>query len=198
MNSANIYALCAPDDGAIRYVGCTRFAPELRLRRHINRAKHDGRTPKDAWIRTLLSATLRPTIRVLDVVPVEDMYVSERRWLESLSGHGLLNATRGGPGMTGYSPSPETRAKLHAALVGRPLPPETRAKMSAARTGVPRGPFSEEHRAALSAAQRRRFADPAERERIGARSRGRRTSAETRERMRVAQRMRRAAERDAR
>jgi hypothetical protein len=197
-DAATIYALCAPGDGAIRYVGCTRHGPEVRLRRHIRRAASDGRTPKNVWLRTLLRDGQRPTIRVLEVVPVDEMFVAERRWVAALSDHHLLNATRGGPGMTGYSPSAETRAKLRDALVGRELSPETRAKMSASRTGVPRGPHSATHRANLSAGQRRRFEDPVERERISAAARGRRPTAETRERMRAAQRARRAAERDAR
>ncbi len=158
-----VYALCTPTDGAIRYVGCTRESVIRRLRRHVSRARHDGMTPKDHWVRTLLDQGLRPTIRVLEVVPAEEMFTAERHWVGRLSRHGLLNATRGGRGMAGYSPSTETRAKIRAALVGRALPPETRAKMSASRTGVPRGPFTDEHRANLSAAQRRRFGDPAKR-----------------------------------
>lgn len=197
-STATIYALCEPEDGAVRYVGCTRYAVEDRLRRHILRARNDGKTPKDAWVRDLLREGRRPAVRALEVVPRGEMYDAERRWVASLREHGLLNATRGGPGMEGYSPSAETRAKLRAALVGRRLSPETRAKMSASRTGVPVGPFSEEHRARLSAAQRRRFEDPAERARIAARSRGRRMSPETRERMCAAQRARWAAERDRR
>lgn len=193
-DSATIYALCAPDDGAIRYVGCTRVGAEQRLRRHLRRASGDGRTPKDAWLRMLLRNGLRPAVRVLEVVPIAEMFAAERRWVAALAHYDLLNATRGGPGMTGYSPSAATRAKLRGALLGRALSPETRRRMSAARTGIPRGPLSDDHRASLAAAQRRRFEDPAERERVGAASRGRSHSVETRQRMRVAQQARRAAE----
>ena len=191
---ATIYALCAPGDGAIRYVGCTRQGTEQRLRRHLSRASGGDQTAKDAWLRTLLANGLRPSIRVLEVVPVAEMFAAERRWIAARSDADLLNATRGGPGMTGYRPSAATRTKLRAALLGRVVPHETRRKMSASRTGIPRGPFSEGHRANLAAAQRRRFEDPAERERVGAASLGRRHSDEARQRMRAAQQARRASE----
>jgi hypothetical protein len=124
------------------------------------------------------------------------MFDAEQRLIAALWETGLLNATLGGHGQgKGLSPTPATRAKISAALAGRPLPPETRAKMSAARTGVPVGPFSESHRANLSAAQHRRFANAAERERIASSARGRTHSPETRQLMRAAQQARRAAER---
>lgn len=48
--------------------------------------------------------------------------------------------------------SEETRAKIGAASRQRTHSPETRAKMSATRLGKPLGPCSDAHRAALSAA----------------------------------------------
>jgi len=54
--------------------------------------------------------------------------------------------------MAAYEKTPEHRAKMSAARLGKSLPPETGAKMSASRTGVERKPFSQEHRDNLSKA----------------------------------------------
>lgn len=50
------------------------------------------------------------------------------------------------------SRSPETRAKIRAALKGRTVGPETRAKISAAKKGRKLGPRTEQHLANLIAA----------------------------------------------
>jgi hypothetical protein len=68
-------------------------------------------------------------------------------------GTGILhNRTDGGDGVSGFTHSPETRAKLSAANKGKTLSPETREKLSAARKGET---FSPETRAKMSAAKKR-------------------------------------------
>ena len=54
--------------------------------------------------------------------------------------------------------SPEARANMSAAQIGRTHPPETRAKIGAARKGKKRAPFSPETRAKIGAARKRYWA----------------------------------------
>lgn len=61
--------------------------------------------------------------------------------------------SRGGEGMLGYRPSPQSRASRSQALANRDFSPEHKAKISAAKVGVPKSP---EHRAKLADAQRGR------------------------------------------
>ncbi len=60
----NIYALCDPDTGEVRYFGgtCRRLA--VRLAHHIKDSA-DGETPVALWIRSLVSAGKKP-----EVIPV--------------------------------------------------------------------------------------------------------------------------------
>jgi len=66
------------------------------------------------------------------------------------SGVSLYNMTKGGNGVVGMSPSPETRAKLSAANLGKRDSVETRAKKSLAKKGKPLGPKSTDHRKKIS------------------------------------------------
>lgn len=52
--------------------------------------------------------------------------------------------------LKGTTKTPEHRAKLAAALAGKPLPQETRLKISAALKGRPKPPRTDEHRKNLS------------------------------------------------
>lgn len=61
----------------------------------------------------------------------------------AIAQHGTLsprgyNVTRGGQGMLGWNPSPETRAKISAINTGRKQNPEQGRKISAALTGLKR------------------------------------------------------------
>lgn len=94
----------------------------------------------------------------------------------------LVNATDGGDGPSGWSPSPETRAKMRAAGEGRKMPPETKAKISAAHKGKK---FSPEHAEKLRAILRARNATPEQRA-ASASKKGRSLSAETRAKMSAA------------
>ena len=70
----------------------------------------------------------------------------------------LVNDTDGGDGMTGWVPSPETRANISKANTGRKNSDEVRAKMSASHKA--RGGPSSETRAKIAAANRARKGIP--------------------------------------
>lgn len=79
------------------------------------------------------------------------------------------------------SPSPETRAKVSAALKGRKLTPEHVAKVAAANRGKPKRmpPFTPEHRANLAAAMKGRVITATQREKLRVANLGKKQSAET-------------------
>lgn len=128
----HVYALVDPaTPSEVRYIGYTRQVLGRRLSRHL---RSNGRTHKDNWIRSLLSAGRRPTITELasgatmsEALELERHYIA----LYRASGARLTNATEGGEGHLGYSPSAETREKLRRSSTGRRHSMQTRLKMSA-------------------------------------------------------------------
>lgn len=147
-----IYGLADPDTGEIRYIGKTIHTLKHRLGRHIGDAnRRHCNTHRSRWIRTLRKP---PTIRLLMTVQsvlgsyAEIYAIAVYRSL----GYSLTNATDGGEGCLGLSPSAETRAKIRAskqrqiisatqraqisrALTGRRVPDHVRAKISKANKG---------------------------------------------------------------
>lgn len=117
---AFIYALTDPRDGQIRYVGKT-FNLESRFRGHL---KEKIGSKKNNWIHGLKTAGLAPSIELLETVECKsdsDWAEVERFWISTLSFYGfrLLNLTSGGD--SGFSMSPETRAKISRIASNRPL-----------------------------------------------------------------------------
>lgn len=102
----------------------------------------------------------------------------------------LLNHTDGGDGGSGAVRSPEFKAKLRAARLGKKRSPETIAKMRAAATGRARSPSAiEKQRAAITG----RTYTPEHRAAIGRGSLGKRLTAETKAKLSAATKgMRRA------
>lgn len=99
-------------------------------------------------------------------------------------GWALVNATNGGEGPSGWTPSAEARAKMSAAQTGKKASPETRAKRSASLKGRV---FSPEHLEKLRAMLAIRNASEKQRAATRA-SRGRKVSADGRVRMSEGQR----------
>jgi hypothetical protein len=115
-----IYALCDPSTGAIRYVGKAnnsrkRFAQHLRDCRRRN-------SPVHVWLRKLAASGLTPSLRILALT--FDWRKSERELIAVLRARGeaLLNVAEGGD--QPYC-SPEQRAingrKLAAAIHSDPV-----------------------------------------------------------------------------
>lgn len=100
--SVYIYGLIDPRSGLIRYVGQTKTSPKKRLKVHLHQSRYprnSNLTHKEAWIRGLMIAGLRPTIEVLEVVgPNGDWESREKEWIrkELENGMPLTNLTSGG------------------------------------------------------------------------------------------------------
>lgn len=114
----------------MRYIG-KADKPQVRLARHIIRANSTDH--RGAWIRSLLAQGLRPELQILMEIPRDGWQEIEKRFIQVFRavGMNLVNSTDGGDG--GRNPSPETRAKMRLAKIGKTLSSEIRAKMSASQ-----------------------------------------------------------------
>lgn len=92
-----MYALCCPDSGDVRYIGKAACAKK-RLSSHLRDA-HRRNTPVYCWIKSLAARGLTPTLKVLDAqVPTEDWGSVEIRLIAEGRERGdrLLNVADGG------------------------------------------------------------------------------------------------------
>jgi hypothetical protein len=144
-----IYGLRDPETLELRYVGQTIGAPERRRDGHVNGSTR-SRTRCAAWIRTLPAA---PIVTVFETVPRGLLDDRERWWIAAMraSGANLTNNTPGGA--SSHAQNAGRNGGL--ALKGKPKSPEHRAKLYAANLGKKRGPLSEETRRKIGDANRR-------------------------------------------
>jgi len=92
---------------------------------------------------------------IVEEAPEDMLDIRERSWIAYLNSTDQrfgYNLDTGG--WANRQRSPETRAKISAARLGKRLSPESRAKLSAWRTGRKNGPMSIEQRAKISAANK--------------------------------------------
>lgn len=94
MGMVEIYALCEPDTGAIRYIGKANSAA-ARLKRHVLDSRRRD-YPVYRWMKKLAAKGQLPTLRILEVV--EDWHSAERRLIAASRANGdrLLNVADGG------------------------------------------------------------------------------------------------------
>jgi len=131
-----IYALTDPRTEEARYIGWTS-QPRQRLIAHLAEARqYPTRNHKTCWVSSLLRVGVKPTMLV--IAEIESAWAdAERFWVAFYRAAGcrLTNSADGGEGAPGHVASPETRAKMSAALRGREFSPEHRANISAAKRG---------------------------------------------------------------
>jgi len=103
-----------------------------RLRRHISRAKyHETKSHAANWIRSLLRAGQKPSLRILEELdPSADWVSREIALIEEYrkAGHDLTNATAGGEGVCGLD-EVSIRKRVAAAAITKALP-ENRERYS--------------------------------------------------------------------
>ncbi|MFH1573715.1 MAG: GIY-YIG nuclease family protein, partial [Acidobacteriota bacterium] len=96
----HIYALVDPRDGEIRYVG-KADNPKKRCAQHVREAQHKSdSTEKLNWLRELAEKGLKPEVRVLETIPLEEWPDAEVGIIEQLRMEGaqLTNSAPGGAG----------------------------------------------------------------------------------------------------
>ena len=114
-----IYALIDPMTREIRYVGKTSKQIIVRLKKHMNAAKHNNGSHLFHWLRDLDSKGLTPATKILEEVKRgDDWRERERYWIAYGRKYGwpLTNATDGGDGLT--NPTQAVREKLSIAARG--------------------------------------------------------------------------------
>lgn len=122
-----IYGLFDPrSPEIITYVGYTR-CPDKRLAEH--RSEFKGRHRKARWVAYLRSFYLRPSMRVLEVVPFDTRKEAECRWIAHWleRNPALLNAAPGGGGPPRLD-DPAWRAARSRTMLVVNNRPEVRAK----------------------------------------------------------------------
>ncbi len=152
-----------------RYIGLTRRTLKSRLRSHLDSAKHEN-NPRTSWIKGVINNSNQVVILPLEMcesTSQDDLNAllqdREIAWIADGRSRGwrLTNATDGGDGVTGHSPSLEVRQRLSVACSGWKHTPEARAKIAAARAlqGNPmKGrKHTPETRAKMSASHRSRL-----------------------------------------
>lgn len=138
MKTTFIYFLQDPENPNKGYLGKSDN-PKKRLGEHIteNRASY-----RSNWIRSLARRGKRPVLEIIDEVPFEYWEQLEVAYIEFFreQGYILVNSHAGGTG--GHNPTPETRAKMRAARLGKKLTPEQCAAISARQLGKKMSPES--------------------------------------------------------
>lgn len=150
-NSTYIYALVDPFTDEIRYVGKS-IRPGGRLHDHCNDTSNTHRVH---WVQSVISRGGTPKLVILEVLSrSDDWQAAERHWIRLCKERGarLVNGTSGGDGVTDLSP--ESRARITAAWIGRKHKPETLAKIGAASRERRWTPERREHMRALMSGRR--------------------------------------------
>lgn len=148
MTWIDIYAHYSPT-GKV-YVGQSALGMRRRWTNHLADARRGSSAPFHRAIRRYGAGAF--THKLLDRVRTEAAaHQAERLWIQELGALGPrgYNATSGGEGASGGSPSAQARARMSAAHKGRVFSPEHRERIAAALRGRPRSP---EVRAKCSAA----------------------------------------------
>lgn len=161
MKTTFIYALLDPRTLKVEYVG-RADNPKRRLVGHVSDSYRE-KTPKALWIGELLLLGLRPTLEIVDQVPLSEWKFWEREYVRvfRILGNLLLNANDGGGGPTHHSE--ESKKKISAGGKGKGKSPEACRKNSESQRGeknhrfgkpATRG-FSGKHHTAYSKAKLR-------------------------------------------
>jgi hypothetical protein len=100
MSNTFIYALIDPNTGNIRYIGKSNN-PVKRLSDHISGCKN-SLTHKNNWINSLLKENKKPSLKIIDEVPINEWQMWEIFYIEKYRKEGfeLTNLSDGGSGPT--------------------------------------------------------------------------------------------------
>jgi hypothetical protein len=127
-----VYALIDPRYDVVKYIGQTTNKWS-RWRHHCKPVKSD-RTKRAWWIRGLIKSGHKPVMIVLEEFQtLEEAGDGEAFWISSLLAAGAILKNHD-PGGVVLPKTSEWRAKISAALKGRPLSAEHRTKIAIAAT----------------------------------------------------------------
>lgn len=158
MRTVWIYTLSDPFTLEVKYVGKT-----VRVNRRLNdHLKCNGKSKKDAWIKSLVNKGSKPVLDVVEITDEENCNWLEQYWISQFRtwGFNLKNMTEGGDGSYGLTPwnkglkgsfkhSDESKLKMSLSrkgkylgesnpLFGRKMSPEVVEKLRLKRIGQKR------------------------------------------------------------
>lgn len=155
------------------YIGITRRTLAARWQDHLE-AVREGRKARIAAAIRKYGEDNFVMEHIASARTAGDLFELERILIEQENTFRAgYNVTLGGEGPRGLTHSPESRARMRAAHLGKKPSPETLAKMSAAHRGRKMPPMSEEWRAKIGAKARGRKWKEGQRERVVAKLKGR-------------------------
>lgn len=137
-----LYTLNCPLTGEVRYLGKSNN-PFKRLIVHTSTAGNT-KSHKNSWILSLREQGLKPTMDLLDEVPVTEWQFWEREYIRVFRAIGikLINGTDGGEGNLGGHASEATRRKMSETHKARhsvtPMSQATKKSISKALSGKSR------------------------------------------------------------
>jgi hypothetical protein len=134
-----IYGLVDPRTNFIRYIGKAKDT-KRRYAGHLIPSQLETHSHHRAnWLKELLRFGLKPIMEILETVPTAQWEEAEREWIamfRNLPGYpDLTNATDGGEGVDGFTPSKEVRRKIAESHRGIRMPPGHGEKVRAAHKG---------------------------------------------------------------
>lgn len=141
LRETNIYWLFDNRTNVPFYCGKTVDLPRTRLLQHFQSAVRFPNRDISKAIRDIGESNVR--VDIVEIVPVRvDWVPRECHWIAVLRRQNPLavNITAGGQGLPGLIHSPEARAKISAAHLGKKKTPESCAKRSALLKGRKQSP----------------------------------------------------------
>ena len=116
-----IYCLKDPITNEIKYIGKTWTILKERLRLHIATTKKSKKlTRKEKWIKGLLFKKLKPLIKTLETVSIQDWRRKEISWIEKgkRKKWPLLNLKKGGDGYDNLTHTKKWKDDLRKRMKG--------------------------------------------------------------------------------
>lgn len=96
-NIGYIYAICDPETGLEMYIGKT-IHPKKRLPQHFSPNKLKSNTPKNNWIKKLISLNKKPIFKIMGVYNEDELCIKEIEYIRfyRIKNPNLKNVTDGG------------------------------------------------------------------------------------------------------
>lgn len=92
-----IYGLYCPLDEQIKYIGKSND-PKGRYRKHLQMC--DNNNQKNEWISKLINSGLKPILKILEEVNIEDWKNKEKEYIKNYGSNNLYNICGGANGLT--------------------------------------------------------------------------------------------------
>lgn len=176
--SGCLYILNFPNGKS--YIGISKWGAQKRFAKHCESVRCGSKFAAHNAIRKF--GPENTAVKTLVIADWPYLKALEKQAIAAFSTKAPdgYNMTDGGDGTIGHIHSAESRLRMSAAHIGKPLPPETKAKMSLAAKGKPK---TKEHAANIGASRKGTQLSTEHRKKISVAHTGKRLTPEQRERI---------------